>query len=128
MINLDYTDHRPLYEQIKEKMKFLIIRGILNPDDKIPSVRELAQSLAINPNTIQKAYKDLETEGFIYSIRGKGNFVAPLDCSISTARHEKLLVDLDKIVSELVFLNVPKKQLIACITDIYKMKGEECND
>ncbi len=128
MINLDYTDHRPLYEQIKEKMKFLIIRGILNPDEKIPSVRELAQSLAINPNTIQKAYKDLETEGFIYSIRGKGNFVAPLGCSINAERQGKLLVELDNIVSELMFLNVPKEQIISCITEVYKTKGEDHND
>jgi hypothetical protein len=68
MLQLDYKDHRPLYEQIKEKMKVLIMSGVLKSDQQLPSVRELAQSLTINPNTIQKAYKDLETEGFIYSV------------------------------------------------------------
>ena len=77
MLHLDYGDHRPLYEQIKEKLKELIIGGILQEHDKIPSVRELAANLAINPNTIQKAYKDLENEGYIYSQKAKGSFVSP---------------------------------------------------
>ena len=65
MIQLDFGDHRPLYEQICEKIKELIISGVLVENDKIPSVREMAAILAINPNTIQKAYKELENEGYI---------------------------------------------------------------
>jgi len=78
MFYLDPADPRPLYEQIKEKLKRLIIDGLLTEHSPLPSVRELAVKLAINPNTIQKAYKDLEAEGFIYSKRGKGSFVASL--------------------------------------------------
>lgn len=77
MLQLDFGDHRPLYEQIRDKMKDLIINGILADNDKIPSVRELASTLAINPNTIQKAYKELENEGYIYSLKARGNFVTP---------------------------------------------------
>ena len=78
MFCLDPSDHRPLYEQIKDKLKQMMMDGCLTEHDQLPSVRELAVTLAINPNTIQKAYKDLETEGFLYSVRGKGSFVAKL--------------------------------------------------
>ena len=77
MLHLDFRDRRPLYEQIKEKLKALIISGVLKEDEKIPSVRELAGMLTINPNTIQKAYKDLESEGYIYSQKARGSFVDP---------------------------------------------------
>ena len=77
MFQLNPKDHSPLYQQIKEQLKNMIISGALKSNEKIPSVRELAQMLTINPNTIQKAYKELEQEGFIYSIRAKGSFVTP---------------------------------------------------
>jgi len=128
MIQLDFKDRRPLYEQIKEKLKLLIIGGVLKGDEKVPSVRELAQSLTINPNTIQKAYKDLEVEGYIYSVRGKGNFVTPLEHAINPARQEELLKELEKIIAELMYLNVSKSKLIACIDDIYYQKEVKSRD
>ncbi|AKL94019.1 transcriptional regulator GntR family [Clostridium aceticum] len=128
MIQLDFKDRRPLYEQIKEKIKLLIIQGVLKADEKIPSVRELALSLTINPNTIQKSYKDLEVEGFIYSVRGKGNFVAPLEHTVNPIRQEELIKELEKIVAELMYMNVSKEQLITCINTIYKKKGVSLND
>ena len=76
MIVLDYADRRPLYEQIMEKFQELILKGILAKDDPMPSVRSLATELSINPNTIQRAYMTLEQTGWIYSLRGKGSFVA----------------------------------------------------
>ncbi len=123
MFQLDFKDRRPLFEQIKEKMKLLIINGVLKANEKIPSVRELAQSLTLNPNTIQKSYKDLETEGFIYSIRGKGSFVTPLDNTVNQSRCNELISELEKIAAELMYLNVQKDQLIACIDTIFQ-KGE----
>ena len=75
MIHLNPTDSRPLYEQITEKLKELIIGGYLKENDKVPSVRELASQLAINPNTIQKAYKQLEADGYIFARPAKGYFV-----------------------------------------------------
>ena len=76
MIHIDYKDSRPLYEQISNKLGELILHGVFEADSQLPSVRNLAIELAINPNTIQKAYADLERKGYIYSVKGKGNFVA----------------------------------------------------
>ena len=123
MFQLDFKDRRALYEQIKEKIKLLIINGVLKPNEKIPSVRELAQSLTINPNTIQKSYKDLEADGFIYSIRGRGSFVTPLDNTVNQSRCNELILELEKIAAELLYLNVQKEHLINCIDTIFQ-KGE----
>lgn len=76
MIQINYRDPRPIYAQIIAEFKRLIVSGALCKGDRLPSVRELAGSLAINPNTIQRAYRELETEGFVVSIPGKGSFVA----------------------------------------------------
>ena len=76
MIILDYQDRRPIYEQITERFRTLIYQGALPAGSRLPSVRQLAMELSINPNTIQRAYMTLEQEGLIYPVRGKGNFVA----------------------------------------------------
>ena len=76
MILIDYKDRRPLYEQIVEKLSDLMVRGVLVQDSQLPSVRSLATELSINPNTIQRAYAELERQGYIYSVKGRGSFVA----------------------------------------------------
>ena len=76
MILIDYKDRRPLYEQIVEKLADLMVREILPQDSQLPSVRSLATDLSINPNTIQRAYAELERQGYIYSVKGRGSFVA----------------------------------------------------
>ena len=76
MIHLDYRDSRPIYEQVRDGLRRLMVTGVLAPGDKLPSVRALAVDLAINPNTIQRAYAQLEAEGYIVSVSGKGTFVA----------------------------------------------------
>lgn len=76
MILIDYRDARPIYEQVVERFKILILRQVLLPDEKMPSVRNLAVELSINPNTIQRAYAELERQGYIYTVKGKGNFVS----------------------------------------------------
>lgn len=76
VILIDYKDRRPLYEQIVEKLSNLMVRGILEQDSQLPSVRSLATELSMNPNTIQRAYAELERQGYIYSIKGRGSFVA----------------------------------------------------
>ena len=95
MIIIDYKDTRPIYEQIAEKFKTLILKGVLQPDEQMPSVRSLAMELSINPNTIQKAYAQLEWEGYIYPIKGRGNFVAGT---------EKLLEERKKSCIEKILL------------------------
>ena len=76
MLRLDRHDPRPVYEQVVEGLERLIARGVLREDDQLPSVRQLAMDLSVNPNTIQKAYSELLSRGEIYSVRGRGNFVS----------------------------------------------------
>ena len=87
MIHLDLHDPRPMYEQVVDQMEMLAVRGVLEADSKLPSVRQMAMELSLNPNTVQKAYSELLSRGVIYSVRGKGNFVSS-DCS--RIRQEKL--------------------------------------
>ena len=95
VIILDYNDKRPIYEQIVDKMQALIAGGVLEPDSKLPSVRSLAVELSINPNTIQRAYSELERSGFIYSVKGRGNFVRA-DEHLKEKQQNKLLRALEK--------------------------------
>ena len=79
MITINYRDPRPIYEQIQTELRRLMRTGVLPPGSRLPSVRELAGQLAINPNTIQRAYRELEADGYILSVAGKGSFVAQVD-------------------------------------------------
>ncbi len=79
MISINYRDPRPIYEQIQVELQRLMLTGVLPPGSRLPSVRELAGQLAISPNTIQRAYRELEADGYILSVAGKGSFVAQLD-------------------------------------------------
>ena len=79
MIRLDYRDSRPIYEQVRDGLRRLMVTGVMQPGEQLPSVRSLAMELAINPNTIQRAYRELESEGYILSVAGKGSFVAQVD-------------------------------------------------
>ena len=79
MIAINYRDPRPIYEQIQSELRRLMLTGVLPPGSRLPSVRELAGQLAINPNTIQRAYRELESDGYILSVAGKGSFVAQVD-------------------------------------------------
>lgn len=110
MIQLNYRDAKPIYEQIKDGLRRLIVSNSLSANEKLPSVRELASKLAINPNTIQKAYKELEVEGYIYTIAGRGTFVAERN-EVFGARNEELMEEFDEIVTELLFLTADEKDL-----------------
>ena len=111
MILLDYRDSRPIYEQVQDGLRKLMVSGVLREGEKLPSVRALASQLAINPNTIQRAYEALEREGYVYSIGGKGSFVAPRR-EVDNGRRDDLLKQLDEAVKELLFLGVSKEELI----------------
>ena len=99
MILLDYKDRRPIYEQVVEKLKDLMICGVLEQDVQLPSVRALATDLSINPNTIQRAYAELERRGFIYSVKGRGSFVADTT-SILALKNSELKKDLRSWIEE----------------------------
>ena len=115
-ITLNSRDPRPIYLQVKESLRQLIIGGVLTSESKLPSVREIAGTLAINPNTIQRAYRELEAEGFIYSIPGKGSFVSP-SREISGEELRRRWEDLDRAVRELRFLGVSEEELIRHLKD-----------
>ena len=114
MLTLNYRDSRPIYQQIKDGLRKLILTGAIAPDEKLPSVRALAMELAINPNTIQRASAELENEGVIYSVAGKGSFAAPGQ-DAAAARKEELFGQLNTIVGELRDLNVTDDEITAHI-------------
>lgn len=111
MLHLDYRDSRPIYEQVQDGLRKLMVSGVLQEGERLPSVRALAGQLAINPNTIQRAYEALEREGYVYSIGGKGSFVAPRR-DVDTGRREELWKQLDSCVKELLFLGVSREELL----------------
>ena len=112
MITLNYRDSKPIYEQVKDGFRKLILSGVLATDERLPSVRELAAQLTINPNTIQRAYRELEAEGFIYSIAGKGSFTAPLS-EVTDQRRTELLAAFEGAAAELLRLGIPEEALAA---------------
>jgi len=129
MFQLDIRSRIPLYEQLIDKLKELIINEIYKPDSQLPSVRTLAQELTINPNTIQKAYRELEHEGYIYSVPGKGSFVAPQSNIINDEKVKKMKEALIKLISEALYLGIDKKEIISMITVAEQsVKGGETLD
>ena len=116
MLNLDYRDARPIYEQVLDNLRRLMVSGAIQEGEKLPSVRSLASNLAINPNTIQRAYESLEAEGYVYSIPGKGSFAAPRT-GVDEERRDRLLGQFDSLTAELLYLWVTRDRLIARIRE-----------
>ena len=111
MISINYRDPRPIYEQVKDGFRQLILSGVLKPDEKLPSVRELAGELAINPNTIQRAYRELEQEGCVCSVPGKGSFVSD-STDAAAQRRRELVEQMKKISEELKHLGVSEEEQV----------------
>ena len=124
MLSLNYRDSRPIYEQVRDGLRRLIITGAIPPGDRLPSVRAMAGQLAINPNTIQRAYEALEAEGYVYSVPGKGSFAAP-NTGVDEGRKNDLLHTFDQTAGELLFLGVGGEALWARIR---ALEGGETND
>ena len=117
MLTLNYRDSRPIYEQIKDGLRRMVVSGALAPDEKLPSVRALATQLSINPNTIQRSYNELEAEGLIYSVPGKGSFVSP-DRSADLLRRLELTEKFREIAAELRYLGVGQEELLALVKEV----------
>ena len=100
MITIDYKDRRPLYQQIMDKIEELAFMGLIKPDEQLPSVRSLAAELAINPNTIQRAYAELEKKGLTYSVPGKGSFLAKSHNSLVQEKTSEIRVRLSELIDE----------------------------
>ncbi|QEK11348.1 GntR family transcriptional regulator [Crassaminicella thermophila] len=129
MIQIDLKNRKPIYEQLIEKFKQLIINDVLKADEKIPSVRDLAKQLTINPNTIQKAYRELERQGYIYSVRGRGSFVSKEIEKVDENKVERLKNEIIKNLSELIYLGLEKEALMQLLEETYdRVKGGEDND
>ena len=125
MLQLDFRSRVPVYEQLMEKTKELIVHKVLKSDEQLPSVRELALELTVNPNTIQKAYRELEHLGYIYSIQGKGSFVNPINKIDNSRQKEELLAQLKKVVAELLYLGLPLAQIREAVEQTIKGGGGE---
>lgn len=124
MITIDYKDRRPIYQQLMARIEELAIGGLLQPDEQLPSVRGLAVELAINPNTIQRAYGELEKKGVVYSVPGRGSFLAASQAALLSKSQESNLLELAKLVEKLKACGVGRERLLTEINRLY----DEGND
>lgn len=124
MIALDYRDKRPIYEQIVEKLKKLIICGALESNTKMPSVRSLAMELSVNPNTIQRAYAQLEQDGYLYTIVGRGNYVTS-EAEWKGGRTKTVLKEFAESVTKARESKVSRGELLDLFNRIYPEKEGE---
>ncbi len=122
MILLDYRDKRPIYEQVVEKLEHLIVGGALGVNEKMPSVRSLGMELTVNPNTIQRAYNQLEQDGYLYTIAGRGSFVAP-ETEWRTGRMKKVLEEWCQVTQTAMEAGVAREELQAKLEQIYDRCG-----
>lgn len=125
MILIDYKDRRPIYEQVIEKFQQMILCGVLEPDSPMPSVRSLAMELSLNPNTIQRAYQELERQGYIYTLKGKGSFVSN---SMKAADHKRKEIqdELEKSISNAFMAGITEEELRDMVEiSIMRVKNEE---
>lgn len=119
MITIDYQSKLPLYEQIAERFQTLILKGALPPGGQMPSVRTLAVELAINPNTIQKAFSLLERRGYIYPVKGRGSYVADTT-ALALKKKESLLEDIRELMAQGRELGVTRAEYNAVLDGLYQ--------
>lgn len=119
MIIIDYKDRRPLYEQIVERFGDLIIKGVLEPESKLPSVRNLAVELSINPNTIQRAYGEMERLGYIYTIKGRGNFVADKE-GVFLSKKKEIFSSVEKLVEKAKYMGITEEEFVSAVRDNFR--------
>lgn len=115
MILIDHKDRRPIYEQIIEKFQQMILCGVMQPNASMPSVRSLAMELSLNPNTIQRAYQELERAGYIYTIKGKGSFVSDTAAAAAHKRQE-IQCEMQGIVDKALLSGISPQELPEILT------------
>ncbi|MEK3851824.1 GntR family transcriptional regulator [Paenibacillus sp. FSL R7-0340] len=115
MFELDIRSRKPIYEQLMDRVKEMIVYGSLQPDEQLPSVRTLSAQLTVNPNTIQKAYRELERERYIYSVQGKGSFVTPAEHQPQQIKRDEIRAALLKQMIEAVHFGFTQQE----VDDIY---------
>ena len=119
MILLDYRDKRPIYEQVVEKLERLIASGGLEPLTKMPSVRSLAMELSVNPNTVQRAYTQLEQDGYLYTVSGRGSFVTA-ESEWKNSRQKKVLAQWQEVTRQAKETSLAEKDLAELLHKIYE--------
>ena len=127
MIILDYKDRRPIYEQVAEKLEELMLLGILGENEPLPSVRSLAMELSINPNTIQRAYGELQRQGYIYTVKGKGSFVAE-NSVMKEKRKKDLLIQVSEVIDEAIRLGISGEEIKNMVEIQYQAAEGEGGD
>lgn len=127
MIILDYKDRRPIYEQVAEKLEELMLLGVLGENEPLPSVRSLAMELSINPNTIQRAYAELERQGYIYTVKGKGSFVAE-NSVMKEKRKKDLLIQVSEVIEEAIRLGISGEEIKNMVEIQYQAAEKEGGD
>lgn len=118
VISVDTRNRKPIYEQLIDNIKDLVLHGVLKPGEQLPGVRTLAIELAINPNTIAKSYLELERRGIIYSLPGRGSFVADDITALSATRREEVLDTLREALSDAVDAGIGKDEIVSMIEKI----------
>ena len=127
MIILDYKGRRPIYEQVAEKLEELMLLGVLGENEPLPSVRSLAMELSINPNTIQRAYAELERQGYIYTVKGKGSFVAE-NSVMKEKRKKDLLIQVSEVIDEAIRLGISGEEIKNMVEIQYQAAEKEGGD
>lgn len=124
MILLDYRDKRPIYEQVVEKLERLIASGGLEPLTKMPSVRSLAMELSVNPNTIQRAYAQLEQDGYLYTVSGRGSFITS-ENEWRENRQSRLLEEWKSVTRQAKEAGMTQMRLLDALRRIYEEGGHD---
>ena len=127
MFRIDPLSRQPVYEQLIDQLERLVLLDLLLADSQLPSVRSLSLELSINPNTIQKAYSELDNRGIIYSVPGIGCFVSQSAKTILTELKRKKLTNLQALASELAMAGIPKAEILDCIETAYSKGGTSCD-
>lgn len=128
LITVDLRGRKQLYEQLIDNIKNLILIGELKPDDKLPSVRSLAKDLGINPNTIQKAYTELEREGVIMSLPGRGSIVLADKCSLRGEQYGKLIEKMSALAYEMKSTGISENEFVEAARTAFVGLGGKNDD
>lgn len=125
MLEIDKMSRVPIYEQVIQKLELLILTNVLGPNSPLPSVRSLSQELSVNPNTLQKAYSEMELKGICYSVPGTGRFISENAKDILMRSKRERLEQFKDIVYELKLAGICGKELKMLIDQIYDISGKE---
>ena len=118
MFQIDLKSRKAIYEQVIDNFKRLIVTGVLRKDEKVPSVRDMARSITVNPNTVQKAYRELENQGYIYTVLGQGSFISAPPEERDTKEITAIYTRIKSDVQELIFRKETKEQIIKFVESI----------